>query len=81
MKTANRHVRGALLITAAMFIFSSIGPFVRTVALPVPVIICITSGLSALFLLAWFIIRGDIRSLEYQGPSPLAADIGRLHLR
>jgi drug/metabolite transporter (DMT)-like permease len=67
LKTANRHVRGALLITAAMFIFSSIGPFVRTVALPVPVIICITSGLSALFLMAWFIIRGDIRSLNIRG--------------
>jgi drug/metabolite transporter (DMT)-like permease len=67
LKTANRHVRGALLITAAMFIFSSIGPFVRTVALPVPVIICITSGLSALFLLTWFIIRGDISSLNIRG--------------
>lgn len=67
MKTANRHVRGALLITAAMFIFSSIGPFVRTVALPVAVIICITSGLSALFLLVWFIIRGDVSSLDIRG--------------
>jgi drug/metabolite transporter (DMT)-like permease len=67
LKTANRHVRGALLITAAMFIFSSIGPFVRTVALPVPVIICITSGLSALLLLAWFIVRGDVSSLDIRG--------------
>jgi len=60
-------VRGALLISAAMFIFSSIGPFVRTVALPVAVIICITSGLSALFLLAWFVVRGKLDALDIRG--------------
>jgi drug/metabolite transporter (DMT)-like permease len=50
-----------------MLIFSSIGPFVRTVALPVPVIICITSGMSALLLLAWFILRRDAGSLDIRG--------------
>lgn len=67
MKTANRHVRGAFLISASMLIFSCIGPFVRTVALPVPVIICTTSGMSALLLLTWFILRGDTRSLDIRG--------------
>ena len=50
-----------------MLIFSSIGPFVRTVALPVPLIICITSAMSALLLLAWFILRGDAGSLDIRG--------------
>ncbi len=67
MNIANRHVRGALLITAAMFVFSSIGPFVRTIALPVSVIICITSGMSALFLLAWFVCRGGLGQLDIRG--------------
>jgi len=60
-------VRGALLITAAMFIFSGIGPFVRAVDLPAAVIICCTSGLSALLLLGWFMVRGALSSLGIRG--------------
>lgn len=67
LKTANRHVRGALLITAAMLIFSGVGPFVRAVALPVPVIICCTSGLAALLLFGWFMFSGAVASLNIRG--------------
>jgi drug/metabolite transporter (DMT)-like permease len=67
LKTGNRHVRGALLITAAMLIFSGVGPFVRAVALPVAVIICCTSGLAALLLLCWFMFRGAVGSLNIRG--------------
>jgi len=67
LKTANRHVRGALLITTAMLIFSCIGPFVRAVELPPAVIICCSSGLSAVLLLAWFALRGALSSLNIHG--------------
>jgi drug/metabolite transporter (DMT)-like permease len=67
LKTANRHVRGALLITAAMLIFSGVGPFVRFVSLPVTVIMCCTSGLAAVLLLCWFMFRGDVGSLNIRG--------------
>jgi len=60
-------VRGALLITAAMLIFSCVGPFVRAVALPVSVIICFTSGFAALLLFGWFMLRGDTGSLNIKG--------------
>ena len=60
-------MRGALLITLAMFIFSGVGPFVRSVALPVPVIICFTSGLAALLLFGWFAFRGALGSLNIGG--------------
>ncbi len=60
-------MRGALLITAAMFIFSGIGPFVRAVDLPAPVIICCTSGLAALLLLGWLMFRGVLSSLSMRG--------------
>jgi drug/metabolite transporter (DMT)-like permease len=67
LKKGNRHVRGALLISAAMLIFSGIGPFVRTVDLPAAVIICCTSGLSAVLLLSWFMVRGALSLLSIRG--------------
>ena len=60
-------MRGALLITVAMLIFSGIGPFVRAVALPAAVIILFTSGLSAVLLLGWFMFRGAGGSLNIRG--------------
>jgi len=67
LKTANRHVRGVLLITAAMLVFSGIGPFVRAVKLPAAVIICCSSGLAALILWGWFFSSGSVRSLNVRG--------------
>lgn len=67
MQLFNRHVRGALLITAAMLVFSCIGPFVRTVEVPAAVIICCSSGLSAAILLGWFASRGALASLNVRG--------------
>jgi drug/metabolite transporter (DMT)-like permease len=67
LKTLNKHVRGALLITAAMFIFSCVGPFVRAVGLPAAVIICCTSGLASLCLFGWFVCRGALGSLSIRG--------------
>jgi len=73
LKSGNRHVRGALLITVAMLVFSGVGPFVRSVALPVSVIICCTSGLAALLLLCWFTVRGSFGSLNIKGHRRLIA--------
>ena len=56
-----------MLITAAMLIFSCVGPFVRAVALPVSVIICCTSGAAAVLLLLWFLLRRDAGSLHIKG--------------
>lgn len=67
VKVVNRHVRGALLITAAMFLFSGIGPFVRTVGLPPAVIILCSSGFAALLLLSWFVCRGAVNTVNIRG--------------
>jgi drug/metabolite transporter (DMT)-like permease len=69
VKAVNRHVRGALLITAAMFIFSCIGPFVRAIGLSPAVIILFSSGLAALLLLGWFAYRGALGSVYIRGQS------------
>ncbi len=59
----NKHLRGGLLITLSMFLFSWIGPFVRYIDLPPTVIIFHTSLFTALILIFYYAGSGKLKDL------------------
>lgn len=59
----NKHLFGGLLITLSMVVFSMVGPFVRYLKLPPPLIIFYSSLFSVLLILLWFGVTGRLRSL------------------
>jgi len=63
----NKHIRGGLLITVSMVIFSLVGPFVRYISLPALVIIFYTSLFSAGLLLLYFRWSGKLHMLAVRG--------------
>lgn len=59
----NKHLRGGLLITLSMFLFSWIGPFVRYIDLPPMVIIFHTSLFTALIIFLYYAWTGKLKAL------------------